>query len=195
MRINKHAVALCIALTLLCTTSAQASHSWYLIEPPIFSYKGKYQTEGSDDPLNVWMTAKVFDSADQCTRELNKVYRMSDSGLSSDAPQFKVEPTHSVLKAMADAQCVASDDPRLVPTSTRWQLMYPPVDPQNHQPIATPLSRWYSRPDAYISPSQCEMAKRVGLDNARRDASFANLIQVFEMMQCVATNDPRPRGE
>ena len=183
------ALLLCL-LFALNGSVALAGSSWYLIQPQIRSYFNTYYKVGTNDPFSQWVTFKVFDTAAECSKELASEYTVADYGSHSKAQEFNSEPMRSVVEAAANAQCIASNDPRLVPRNQHWYMMSPPIEPRTNKPLEVPLSNWFqSKP--YDAPSQCELAITVGLDKARNGKQSPDVLVELKHSECVADNDPR----
>jgi hypothetical protein len=84
----------------LCHHAALALLGWWLIMPPTSI---EYPRGKVDAPLSKWVkTPTTYRSRDECEHVLDRQRKL----LSERNRQLK-------LKVMANAQCIASDDPRL----------------------------------------------------------------------------------
>ena len=85
--------------------AALALVGWYLMVPPPYSERAR-----SLLPLSEWSIYKTFESADACTFFREDVA----TGMLQDAPpDFVVQFDSSFMNIFQQAECVASDDPRL----------------------------------------------------------------------------------
>jgi len=88
--------------------AALAAVGWYLMVPPtIHSPSGSAQ---GFEPINQWLHIGSFDTASACERGIKAM-------VDSYKQQLKANPDSEAAKnsfnAFSDAQCIATDDPRL----------------------------------------------------------------------------------
>jgi hypothetical protein len=88
---------------------------WYLMIPPIGNDlktgRGVYVNWAA--PISGWKTEGVYDYAAECTKAQAGLYEdfMKNHNMTSDREKAIVS------QAFANDQCIASDDPRLVPSN------------------------------------------------------------------------------
>ena len=83
--------------------AALALAGWYLMIPPPLSHS---RQDGRIEPLSRWTTTGTFESKKACDAERGHL-----SKLDPGAGSYRGLPPEEVY----DAQCVATDDPRLKP--------------------------------------------------------------------------------
>jgi hypothetical protein len=84
--------------------AALALVGWYLIMPPLRS-TGSSDCYDANVPISQWQRIEAFDTAEQCKAASTK-YALSHKQHGLDC---------ALASAWLDAQCIATDDPRLKP--------------------------------------------------------------------------------
>ena len=93
--------------------AALALVGWYLMQPPSNS-GGRPDSKA---PLSQWQESGAFDSADERSKERFDTIKMYEKTLAdaqeSKASHDSLDMLQNGLLAFWNAQCIASDDPRL----------------------------------------------------------------------------------
>lgn len=93
--------------------AALAIVGWYLMQPPTDS-RGRPDSEA---PLSQWKESGAFDSAADCSKERLDTIKVYEKTLAearqSKSSKDSVDMIQNGSLAFWNAQCVASDDPRL----------------------------------------------------------------------------------
>jgi 3-deoxy-D-arabino-heptulosonate 7-phosphate (DAHP) synthase class II len=102
--------------------------SWYLMIPPASDCVGKtFMTPCLPTEISTWKVSRVFDERSAC-KEVNDALVTLASGLYKSVITSKrlgssvpipLTMAESIILSDLDAQCVASDDPRLNPRAQK----------------------------------------------------------------------------
>ncbi|MFZ0890081.1 MAG: hypothetical protein WA005_16675 [Candidatus Binataceae bacterium] len=103
--------------------AALALVGWYLMTPPTVPFPGQVGIRAEtlmksgrwwtdvNAPLSHWQIAESFDSAEDCEDMKSKMVRDFTRHEGADHPSSSYKAAYRV--AESQAQCIASDDPRL----------------------------------------------------------------------------------